>query len=472
MHFPLDTVCFVPGTGIIECVNCGLACGKFDRGCVVLNNFRVTFDLPTETVRICKRAAGRYTVHRHNYYHRITSLTIRNEGDLEQCEQLYRMNQYSQLWNGPYHRVPCKSISPCVRKKRDEEHIQVPIYKPVDMTKKTLDNAARSNILVIQQKHTDGVLDLSLSKKVIILSDEIIVSKCNKTPTQESRNETSIKCGSNEPQPSTSSLFEPSVPTSKALDSALLTKEFELLSSAKQTTAPSNRYLTRSKYSQSFRPVSYSDPDRRYSDKQIVKSLPRRNKKTKNTAKPMVKRTDVKKSAVFTGCNTTIQKKNFSKPLIVYVPPVNVEAYKENGNNLLSVTNAVGNALIRDNTGAGTSGSAAVLLPSSSSSRLSTSVLSVTVPIISNVDIVSAPHAGIDFGLRSNEVVAANTDIASTSTLRQSDTLNESKNAANLLLPLEFPVLTDEELYRLWHDGSADAHEAELYSYLNIDGPN
>lgn len=67
--------------------------------------------------------------------------------------------------------------------------------------------------------------------------------------------------------------FEPSPSTSKALDSALMTNEFELLSSAIAENSGSldgSKYLTRSKCSPRFPRISYAETDCRLTDKYIV----------------------------------------------------------------------------------------------------------------------------------------------------------------------------------------------------------
>lgn len=116
-EFPDGTVVIDQASLEVKCANCGFICGRVVdeyTQFVDLFSFRLTVDLPTDTIRVCQRRTHKLLEHRHHYLNRMTSLTLNSESDYLRCEQLYELNLYSQLWNNPFHLSTCRVSSPCV----------------------------------------------------------------------------------------------------------------------------------------------------------------------------------------------------------------------------------------------------------------------------------------------------------------------------------------------------------------------
>lgn len=234
----------------VECANCGFTCGKFYTShgtpMVTLFLFRFTVDYPRESIRLCQHVRRPSTPHRHNYSLCMSTLTIANNESIADVERSFNLKVHSQLWNSPFHNTPCRAPTPCV---------------------------PTSSELITENEPQFVAPNATAINKFASISDLRSLVPLNK-PVQSKKPE---------PMPS----------TSKALDSALITSEFELLSSAttQDDSIPPFKYLTRSRFSPNFQRVSYAETDGRLSNKNVVPRKPKNQASKKNQVS---KKTDVR----------------------------------------------------------------------------------------------------------------------------------------------------------------------------------
>lgn len=399
----------------MKCANCGFLCGfafvDLHGGAQIqLTKFRVTVEIPTNITRMCQRVRKRLLPHLHNYHNQMTAFTVTNATDMAQCEQLHKISEYSQLWNGPLHRTPCRVPSPCfgsalaANRYTDDSMQPLDLSKTIDLTcpsptkrfirtKKSSENERATTVITFDDNieelrssnffnpvsgsslddllctepksslsenveqidmddnskaksvsfeqisapilgkpnlietissalHTvssgqnfenDVFIDpiASSSKEVSYYQSDLVeIIDCSLKDTsrehavKETQSNDSFKVAEKPIKitflrdTSNKKYFpEPQVISTKALDSALITNEFEFLSSAHHDESKP-KYLTRSKYSSSFKRVSYAESDRRYTGKQIVKKSPKR-KKTRKVVKFGIAKTSKQKSKKF-----------------------------------------------------------------------------------------------------------------------------------------------------------------------------
>lgn len=281
----------------VECANCGVICGKmyemYGQLRVTLFSFRLTLDFPTNVTRVCQRRQHKSAPHCHNYIYKVISLTVKDAESAAQARETYNLTMNSQLWNGPFHVVTCTIPSPCVGVDRVEQltgNEQVPL----DLTQKP--TATETGIVRRTYAHA-GV------KPCVTHSLPALVPFSMSSAAEDKRvtviDSIVIKAGTSQNDPTTSGvsmMTEPTPSSSRALDSALITNEFELLSSPavqNDDSLKSAKYLTRSKFSPGFQRISYAETDGRLTTKYLV---PKRMRKSPVLKKQMIKKKQVKNS--------------------------------------------------------------------------------------------------------------------------------------------------------------------------------
>lgn len=525
--FPAGTILVDRHYSAILCGNCGLRCGKIVDEKVTLNRFRITIDIPTETVRVCQRIdhSDRRSIHRHNYLHRMTSLTITNGNDMALCEQFYKTRLYSQLWNGPFHRVTCRIPSPCVRSKvktLKEDDVGLAASMPIDLSKRhnsmvqmdiDLSNEMTQSNLAVAESQGSIVksamidpIDMSQStmKKISVLSDEIVHYDSSIIKSQVSNKTSNLVSDVfiptvMEPQPSTSNYdmptVEPQLSTSKALDSALLTNEFELLSAARKGDGEDfsthrSRYLTRSKYSSTYKRIFYHETERRYVDKHFgsKKSTKKMRKNAKSFAfeSGTVQETDDHKNGSSSISSDESNVASVENDFLTVESQPSVCDFEQKSNVQANQTNVDSLAVTQTETTA-LSCNANENIPSYEPSAASGTFYDDSVGVGANssgymllpLDNVNVTVATSEITANTSETIGASTnygvaplplEIASGST---NMCVSDNVEASNVDSQPSLPILSNDELYRLFFGNTNEGNtnqmtdESDFQSFLN-----
>lgn len=207
---------FIPG-GVklterndVFCGNCGLQCGvlkkQFGVNMINLTKFRMTVDIPCETMRVCERVSRRLRSHGHHYVTHIITGEIKSKEDLEKFEKDYHISLFSKCFDGPMHNNACRVISPCGRSVLLPPSLRVPLTRKHDKTTSTFDDAlpstSHTDPFVVQKRKCSPTLPKLITKvhtqpKVRVIEKPLDLSLNKKNITDfdvtESSSDDSVK---------------------------------------------------------------------------------------------------------------------------------------------------------------------------------------------------------------------------------------------------------------------------------------